>query len=52
MCIRDSSTAARRQLGGYSSEIEQTWRQQARAGEWGNYTINQLKARYSLEVEK
>ena len=36
------STAARRQLGSYSSEIQRTWRQQARAGEWGNYTINQL----------
>ncbi|HYW18281.1 MAG TPA: serine/threonine-protein kinase [Nodularia sp. (in: cyanobacteria)] len=36
------STAARRQLGGYSPENEKIWREQARAGEWGNYTIDQL----------
>ncbi|KZL51013.1 serine/threonine protein kinase [Nodularia spumigena CENA596] len=37
------STAARRQLGGYSSENERIWRQEARAGQWRNYTIDQLK---------
>ncbi|MBE9199948.1 MULTISPECIES: serine/threonine-protein kinase [unclassified Nodularia (in: cyanobacteria)] len=36
------STAARRQLGGYSSENEKIWRQQARSGQWRNYTIDQL----------
>ncbi|MEA5514025.1 serine/threonine-protein kinase [Nodularia sp. UHCC 0506] len=36
------STAARRQLGRYSSQNERIWRQQARAGQWRNYTINQL----------
>ncbi|TVP64090.1 MAG: serine/threonine protein kinase [Nodularia sp. (in: Bacteria)] len=36
------STAARRQLGRYSSQNERIWREQARAGQWRNYTINQL----------
>jgi serine/threonine-protein kinase len=36
------STPARRQLGSYSSKNEKIWREQARAGQWGNYTINQL----------
>lgn len=36
------STAARRQLGGYSSENEKIWRQEARTGQWRNYTIDQL----------
>ncbi|MBI1242687.1 MAG: protein kinase [Nostoc sp. RI_552] len=36
------STPDRRQLGSYSSKNEKIWREQARAGQWGNYTINQL----------
>ncbi|MDB9380047.1 serine/threonine-protein kinase, partial [Nodularia sphaerocarpa] len=36
------STDARRQLGRYSSQNERIWREQARAGEWRNYTIDQL----------
>ncbi|RCJ36274.1 serine/threonine protein kinase [Nostoc punctiforme NIES-2108] len=36
------STAARRKLGNYSQKDYDTWRQQARAGQFGNYTIDQL----------
>ncbi|MDP5338160.1 MAG: serine/threonine protein kinase [Nodularia sp. (in: cyanobacteria)] len=36
------STGSRRQLGRYSSQNQRIWRQQARAGEWRNYTIDQL----------
>ncbi|GAX34479.1 serine/threonine-protein kinase [Nodularia sp. NIES-3585] len=36
------STGARRQLGGYSSQNERIWREQASTGQWRNYTINQL----------
>lgn len=36
------STAARQKLGRYSSRDEAIWRQQARSGELGNYTIDQL----------
>ncbi len=36
------SAAARRQLGSYSSQNERIWRQQARSGQWRNYTIDQL----------
>ncbi|MEH2089135.1 serine/threonine-protein kinase [Nostoc sp.] len=36
------STAARRKLGNYSQKDYDTWRQQARSGQFGNYTIDQL----------
>ena len=36
------SVAARRQLGRYDSQNERIWRQQARSGQWRNYTIDQL----------
>ncbi|BAY13966.1 serine/threonine-protein kinase [Calothrix sp. NIES-2098] len=36
------SSAARRKLGSYSQRDYDTWRQQARNGQFGNYTINQL----------
>ncbi|MEH2282392.1 MAG: serine/threonine-protein kinase [Nostoc sp.] len=36
------STAARRKLGNYSQKDDDTWRQQARSGQFGNYTIDQL----------
>ncbi len=36
------STAARQQLGRYGSENEKIWREQARRGEWGKYTFNEL----------
>ncbi|MEH2038822.1 serine/threonine-protein kinase [Nostoc sp.] len=36
------STAARRKLGNYSPKDYDTWRQQARSGQFGNYTIDQL----------
>ncbi|MEA5579884.1 serine/threonine-protein kinase [Nodularia harveyana UHCC-0300] len=36
------SKAARQKLGNYGSENEKIWREQARRGEWGNYTIDQL----------
>ncbi|MFW9262176.1 protein kinase domain-containing protein [Nostoc sp. CALU 546] len=36
------STAARRQLGNYSQKDYDTWRRQARSGQFGNYTIDQL----------
>lgn len=36
------STAARRKLGSYSPRDYETWRQQAQAGSFGNYTIDQL----------
>ncbi|MDZ7967584.1 MAG: serine/threonine-protein kinase [Nostoc sp. DedSLP03] len=38
----DLSTAARRKLGNYSQKDYDTWRQQARSGQFGNYTIDQL----------
>ncbi|MDZ7991865.1 MAG: protein kinase domain-containing protein [Nostoc sp. EfeVER01] len=38
----DLSTAARRKLGNYSQKDYDTWRQQARSGQLGNYTIDQL----------
>ncbi len=38
----DLSTAARRKLGDYSQKDYDTWRQQARSGQFGNYTIDQL----------
>ncbi|MEH2256062.1 serine/threonine-protein kinase [Nostoc sp.] len=36
------STAVRRKLGNYSQKDYDTWRQQARSGQFGNYTIDQL----------
>ncbi|MBN3923790.1 serine/threonine-protein kinase [Nostoc sp. NMS4] len=36
------STTARRKLGNYSQKDYDTWRQQARSGQFGNYTIDQL----------
>ena len=36
------STEARRKLGNYSQKDYLTWRQQARSGQLGNYTIDQL----------
>ncbi|MBN3941870.1 serine/threonine-protein kinase [Nostoc sp. NMS9] len=36
------STAARRKLGNYSQKDYDTWRRQARSGQFGNYTIDQL----------
>ncbi|MEH2211294.1 serine/threonine-protein kinase [Nostoc sp.] len=36
------STAARRKLGNYSQKDYDTWRQQARSGQFGNYTIDRL----------
>ncbi|MBD0386451.1 MAG: serine/threonine protein kinase [Nostoc sp. C3-bin3] len=36
------STAARRKLGKYSQKDYETWRRQARSGQLGNYTIDQL----------
>ncbi|MGV0107417.1 non-specific serine/threonine protein kinase [Nostoc sp. DSM 114160] len=38
----DLSTAARRKLGNYSQKDYDTWRRQARSGQFGNYTIDQL----------
>ncbi|MEH2234104.1 MAG: serine/threonine-protein kinase [Nostoc sp.] len=38
----DLSTAARRKLGNYSQKDYDTWRQQARSGQFGNYTIDRL----------
>jgi serine/threonine-protein kinase len=36
------STAARRQLGSYTERDYQTWRRQARSGQLGSYTVNDL----------
>lgn len=36
------STAARRKLGKYTAQGYETWRRQARSGQFGNYTIDQL----------
>ncbi|MBW4428575.1 MAG: serine/threonine protein kinase [Nostoc desertorum CM1-VF14] len=36
------SAAARRKLGKYSQKDYETWRRQARSGQLGNYTIDQL----------
>ncbi|MEH2184282.1 serine/threonine-protein kinase [Nostoc sp.] len=36
------STTARRKLGNYSQKDYDTWRRQARSGQFGNYTIDQL----------
>ncbi|MBD2244068.1 serine/threonine-protein kinase [Nostoc sp. FACHB-888] len=36
------STAARQKLGKYSQKDYETWRRQARSGQLGNYTIDQL----------
>ncbi|MEH2365092.1 serine/threonine-protein kinase [Nostoc sp.] len=36
------STTARRKLGNYSQKDYDTWRQQARSGQFGNYTIDRL----------
>ncbi|MEA5564227.1 serine/threonine-protein kinase [Anabaena sp. UHCC 0399] len=36
------STATRRQLGSYTERDYQTWRRQARSGQLGNYTVNDL----------
>ncbi len=36
------STAARRKLGKYTQKDYETWRRQARSGQFGNYTIDQL----------
>ncbi|WP_448266365.1 protein kinase domain-containing protein [Nostoc sp. DSM 114159] len=38
----DLSTAARRKLGNYSQKDYDTWRREARSGQFGNYTIDQL----------
>ncbi|WP_017317544.1 serine/threonine-protein kinase [Mastigocladopsis repens] len=36
------STSARRQLGNYSARDYDNWRRQSQAGQWGDYTIEQL----------
>ncbi|MDZ8086046.1 MAG: serine/threonine-protein kinase [Nostoc sp. DedQUE12b] len=36
------STTARRKLGNYSQKDYDTWRREARSGQFGNYTIDQL----------
>ncbi|MEH2329645.1 serine/threonine-protein kinase [Nostoc sp.] len=36
------STASRQKLGNYSQKDYDTWRRQARSGQFGNYTIDQL----------
>ncbi|HIK06040.1 MAG TPA: serine/threonine protein kinase [Trichormus sp. M33_DOE_039] len=36
------STTARRQLGSYTERDYQTWRRQARSGQLGSYTVNDL----------
>ncbi|MEH2454900.1 serine/threonine-protein kinase [Nostoc sp.] len=36
------STESRRKLGKYTAQDYETWRRQARSGQFGNYTINQL----------
>jgi serine/threonine protein kinase len=36
------STASRRKLGKYTQKDYETWRRQARSGQFGNYTIDQL----------
>ncbi len=36
------SPAARRKLGKYTAQNYETWRRQARSGQFGNYTIDQL----------
>ena len=36
------SSAARRKLGNYTAQNYETWRRQARSGQFGNYTIDQL----------
>ncbi|MEH2082837.1 MAG: serine/threonine-protein kinase [Nostoc sp.] len=36
------STVARQKLGNYSQKDYDTWRRQARSGQFGNYTIDQL----------
>ncbi|MBN4001302.1 serine/threonine-protein kinase [Nostoc sp. LPT] len=36
------STAVRQKLGNYSQKDYDTWRRQARSGQFGNYTIDQL----------
>ncbi|MEH1766628.1 MAG: serine/threonine-protein kinase [Nostoc sp.] len=38
----DISTASRRKLGKYTAQDYETWRRQARSGQFGNYTIDQL----------
>ncbi len=38
----DLTKSARRKLGSYSGRDYQTWKQQAQAGQLGNYTIEQL----------
>ncbi|MEH1830120.1 MAG: serine/threonine-protein kinase [Nostoc sp.] len=38
----DISTASRRKLGRYTAQDYETWRRQARSGQFGNYTIDQL----------
>ena len=45
----DLSTVSRRKLGSYSIRDLRNWRQEARTGQLGNYTINQL---YSDTYEK
>ncbi|MBN3960772.1 serine/threonine-protein kinase [Nostoc sp. NMS8] len=38
----DISTASRQKLGKYTAQDYETWRRQARSGQFGNYTIDQL----------
>jgi serine/threonine protein kinase len=46
------STAARRQLGSYGSQSDRIWREQARTGQWGNYTYNQLVGDTNQQFEQ
>jgi serine/threonine-protein kinase len=46
------STATRRKLGSYSQKDYERWRQQARAGNLGNYTISQLNKETNQKFEQ
>jgi len=48
----DLSTATRRRLGSYSQQDYERWRQQARAGNLGKYTINQLNRETNQKFEQ
>jgi serine/threonine-protein kinase len=46
------STNARRQLGSYSRRNLRTWQQQAQAGEFGDYTIEQLQTETNRKFDR
>ncbi|MBD2448638.1 serine/threonine protein kinase [Nostoc sp. FACHB-152] len=48
----DLSTEVRRKLGSYSQKDYERWRRQARAGNLGNYTINQLNKETNQKFEQ